>query len=421
MNAFRNALAQLDVAADAMALDATTRAVLRHPERTVEVAVPVRLDNRRVKVFRGYRVQHSNLRGPYKGGLRYHPKVDANEVKALALWMTMKCAVVGIPMGGGKGGIKVDPKRLSAAELERLTRGFTRAMRDVFGPERDVPAPDVNTNPTIMGWIMDEYGKLVGAPTPAVVTGKPLELGGSAGREAATGQGAFYVLAELAQQLKLTPAETTVVVQGFGNVGYHIARLLHAAGYRIVGLSDSGGGIVDRRRLGMDPAHVMATKQARGRIDGMYCVGSVCDGDNYQATSNAELLELPCDVLVPAAIENQITAENASRINAKLVLELANGPTTPEADRTLAERGVVVAPDILVNAGGVTVSYFEWLQNRTDEHWTEAQVNERLASTMRTAFRDVWQRAERYRTSLRTAAFILALERLQTALADRLR
>jgi glutamate dehydrogenase (NADP+) len=373
-----------------------------------------------VKVFTGYRVQHSNLRGPYKGGLRYHPKVDVHEVKALALWMTMKCAVVGIPMGGGKGGIKVDPKRLSAAELERLTRGFTRAMRDVFGPERDVPAPDVNTNPVIMGWIADEYGKLVGTPAPAVVTGKSLDQGGSPGREAATGQGAFYVLEELARQRGLTPPQTTVVVQGFGNVGYHIARLMHAAGYRIIGLSDSRGGIVDLRQRGMDPAHVMATKQARGTIGGMYCVGSVCDGENYRAISNQELLELPCDVLVPAALESQITAENAGRIKAKLVLELANGPTTPEADEALARRQVVVAPDILVNAGGVTVSYFEWLQNRSGERWTEAEVLERLEPTMRAAFRDVWQRAERYRTSLRTAAFVLALERLREALAVRL-
>jgi glutamate dehydrogenase (NADP+) len=251
------------------------------------------------------------------------------------------------------------------------------------------------------------------------VTGKPLAVGGSQGREAATGQGAFWVLEELAQQLKLIPKKTTVVIQGFGNVGYHMARLLHAAGYRIVGLSDSRGGIVDLRKLGMDPDHVIAQKRARGMIGNMYCIGSVCDGTNYKAVTNDKLLELPCDVLVPAALENVITDRNAGRIKAKVVLELANGPTTPEADLKLARRKVVVVPDILANAGGVTVSYFEWVQNRTGLYWTEKEVLERLAPIMRTAFGEVWQRSLRYQTTLRTAAFILALERLQAARSAR--
>src|SRR3989338_7605490 len=264
MNAFHNALRQLKTAAETMNLDTATLERLRQPERIVQVTLPVRLDNGETKIFQGYRVQHSNLRGPYKGGLRYHPKVDLNEVKALALWMTMKCAVVGIPMGGGKGGIIVDPKKLSTGELERLTRAFTRAMQNVFGPDRDVPAPDVNTTPKMMAWIMDEFSQIAGHQTPAVVTGKPIAVGGSAGREEATGQGGYYVLAELAKKMKLNPHKTTVVVQGFGNVGYHMATLLHRAGYRIIGLSDSRGGLVDMRRQGMDPATVMATKRANG-------------------------------------------------------------------------------------------------------------------------------------------------------------
>ena len=415
MNAFQNALRQLKTAAETMDLDTATLERLRQPERIVQVTLPVRLDNGETKIFQGYRVQHSNLRGPYKGGLRYHPNVDLNEVKALALWMTMKCAVVGIPMGGGKGGITVDPQKLSSAELERLTRAFTRSMKDVFGPDRDVPAPDVNTNPKIMAWIMDEYSQIVGVSTPAVVTGKPLELGGSAGREAATGQGGFYVLEELAKKLKLVPKKTTVVIQGFGNVGYRMASFMHKAGYRIIGLSDAKGGIVDLRKVGMDPEHVLHQKQERGLIGNMYCIGSVCDGTNYKGILNGKLLELPCDILIPAALENQITEKNAGRIKAKVVLELANGPTTPEADKKLAKRKIIVVPDILANAGGVTVSYFEWVQNRTGEYWTEEEVLKKLHPIMRESFNKVWERQIKYKTTLRTAAFILALERLQAA------
>lgn len=419
MHAFQNALSQLATAATLMKLDSATNEVLKNPDRVVEVSLPVRMDDGTLRVFRGYRVQHSNLRGPYKGGLRYHPKVDLNEVKALAFWMSMKCAVVGIPMGGGKGGITVDPKKLSSAELERLTRAFTRAMKDVFGPDRDVPAPDVNTNPTIMGWIMDEYSQLVGAPSPAVVTGKPLSLGGSLGREEATGQGGFYVLDELAKRLHLQPKKTTVVVQGFGNVGYHFAKLAHQAGYRIIGLSDSHGGIVDIRKTGMDPDHVMAQKKSKGVIGGMYCVGTVCDGEHYKAVTNEKLLETPCDILVPAALENVLTGKNAGRVKAKVILELANGPTTPEADAKFARRNIVVAPDILANAGGVTVSYFEWIQNRTGDRWSAHQVATQLETVMRDAFRDVWLQKEKHTTTMRTGAFIAALTRLAAARAAR--
>lgn len=416
MNPFQNALRQLKVAADTMSLDSTTLEILKNPDRIVEVSLPIRMDDGTLKVFTGYRVQHSNARGPYKGGLRYHTKVDLNELNALAIWMTMKCAVVGIPMGGAKGGITVDPKKLSAAELERLTRSFARAMKDVFGPDRDVPAPDVNTTPKIMAWIMDEYSKIVGQPTPAVITGKPIAVGGSAGRESATGQGAYYIMEELAKKLKIQPRKTTVVIQGFGNVGYHMANLMHAAGYRIIGLSDSKGGIVDLRRHGMDPKNVMAQKRSRGMIGNMYCIGSVCDGTNYKAVANEKLLEIPCDILIPAALEHQITGKNAGRLKAKVVLELANGPTTPEADEKLKRRKIVVVPDILANAGGVTVSYFEWVQNKQGLYWSEAEVLKELEPIMRLSFDAIWERHLKYKTTLRVAAFILALERLQAAI-----
>ncbi|KKU48630.1 glutamate dehydrogenase [Candidatus Uhrbacteria bacterium RIFCSPHIGHO2_12_FULL_46_13] len=420
MNAFQNALKQLKAAADTMPLDSTTLEILKNPDRIVEVSLPVRMDNGALKIFTGYRVQYSNARGPYKGGLRYHIKVDLNELKALALWMTMKCAVVGIPMGGAKGGITVDPKKLSAGELERLTRALARAMKDVFGPDRDVPAPDVNTTPKIMAWIMDEYSKIAGQSTPAVITGKPIAIGGSAGREAATGQGAYYVIEELAKKLKMQPKKTAVVIQGFGNVGYHMANLMHTAGYRVIGLSDSRGGIVDLRKIGMDPKNVMAQKKSRGMIGEMYCIGSVCDGTNYKAVSNEKLLETPCDILIPAALEHQITNKNVSRIKAKIVLELANGPTTPEADEKLRRRKIVVVPDILANAGGVTVSYFEWVQNKQGLYWTEAEVLQKLEPIMRQSFDAIWDRHLKYKTTLRVAAFILALERLQNSIKARL-
>jgi glutamate dehydrogenase (NADP+) len=409
MNAFQNALQQLKTAADVMKLDPATLETMKHPDRIVEVSLPMTMDNGAAKVFIGYRVEHSNLRGPYKGGLRYHPQVDLHEVKALALWMTMKCAVVGIPMGGGKGGITVDPKKLSQSELERLTRAFTRAMKNVFGPDKDVPAPDVNTTPKMMAWIMDEYSQLVGQRTPAVVTGKPLELGGSAGREAATGQGGYYILDALAKKLKLIPGKTTVIVQGFGNVGYHMASLCHKAGYHIIGLSDSKSGIIDTSRAGFDPKKVLTVKQQHGAI------GVLVDGKQVKTVTNEKLLEYPCDILIPAALENVINGKNAGRIKARVIIEMANGPTTPEADVKLARKKIIVVPDILANAGGVTVSYFEWTQNKTGFYWSEAEVLSKLKPIMDESFAAVWERSERYHTTLRTAAFILALERLQAA------
>lgn len=413
---FASALAQLERAARFMKIPNGILAQLRVPQRTIDVAIPVVMDDGRTQIFEGYRVQYNNARGPYKGGIRYHPEANMDEVKALAFWMAMKCAVVNIPFGGGKGGVTVDPKKLSAGELERLTRGYTRRLSDIIGPQLDVPAPDVYTNAQVMAWIVDEYAKCVGHPEPAVVTGKPIEQGGSLGRDTATGDGGFIVLQEFMEKMQRTSKGTRVAIQGVGNVGYSLALRLFDAGYTIIGLADSKGGIVDKRGLGMDPRNVMKTKEEQGFISGCYCVGSVCDCENYVHVSNAEFLELPCDVLVPAALENQLTAVNASRIKAGIILELANGPTTPEADVLFRERNIVVIPDILANAGGVAVSYFEWLQNMQKEKWTIDEVRKKLATTMLGAFGDVWVTHEQHKTDLRTAAFIVALERMTKAM-----
>lgn len=413
MNPFENAQAQLHKAAAVMKLAPDILELLSHPDRVIEVAVPVKMDDGSLKVFDGYRVQYNKARGPYKGGLRFHSQTDINEVKALAFWMSIKCAVVDIPFGGAKGGITVDPKKLSAGELERLTRSFTRAIAPFIGPQIDVPAPDVNTNPKIMDWLVDEYGRLQGKVVPAVVTGKSIEQGGSLGRTAATGQGGFYILREVAKKLKLKPSETTVAIQGFGNVGYHMAKLVQQAGYKLIAISDSHGAMFDKRGLGMDPDNIMKTKQERGLVGGCYCVGSVCDCENYTEISNEALLELKVDVLIPAALESVITEKNAGKVKAKVILELANGPTTPEADVILQKKGVMVVPDVLANAGGVTVSYFEWLQNIQNYNWTEQMVLEKLEPIMVKSFNTVYAAGEKYGVDLRMAAYTVALDRIQ--------
>lgn len=401
MSTFTHAMEQLDRACDLLDTPLTHREVLRHPQRVVEVSFAVQMDDGTTRVFTGYRVQSNNLRGPYKGGIRYHAQTDVDEVKALAFWMAIKCAVVHVPFGGGKGGVTVDPKTLSAGEKERLTRAFTRAIADVIGPHKDIPAPDVNTTPEIMGWIADEYGKIVGAPSPAVVTGKPIALGGSEGRGTATGQGGFYILEAARVQLQLVNNMPTVVIQGFGNAGQSIAHLVHQNGYKIVGISDSRGGIVSEH--GIDPVALLAHKQQTGSVLGF---PGTCD------ISQAELLTLPCDILIPSALENQITQENAKNIQAKIILELANGPTTPEADVMLHAAGVLVIPDVLANAGGVATSYFEWKQNIDGEHWSEEVVFSKLKALMQEAFRSVWSAREEFHTDLRAAAFILAIRRI---------
>lgn len=412
---FRFALLQLARASELLALPQDLQQALRVPDRVIRAAIPVRMDTGSLRVFTGIRVQYSNARGPYKGGIRFHPQVTEDEVTALALLMTLKCAVVDIPFGGGKAGVIVDPKRLSKGELERLSRGFVRAFAPILGPTVDVPAPDVYTNPQIMAWMVGEYGKIVGRSSPAAFTGKPIEIGGSAAREFSTGQGGLYVIQELVRKLQLHPTRATVAVQGFGNVGYHLAELLYDAGFRIVALSDSRGGILSKNGDSMDPRNVLKTKEERGFIAGVYCVGSVCDGKNFKAITNQQLLELPVDLLIPAALEGVITGAIARRAKAKAIVEMANGPTTPEADAILFRRRIPVVPDILANAGGVTGSYFEWLQNMRRVHWSERAVLARLKPLMVRAFQSVWVAARNYRVDLRTGATVLALQRVVDA------
>ena len=365
--------------------------------------------------FTGYRVRHDDTRGPAKGGIRYHPSVNLAEVKALALWMACKCAVVGIPFGGGKGGIIVNPKELSRLELERLSRGFIRKIADFIGPETDVPAPDVYTNAMIMGWMMDEYSIIRRQRTPAVITGKPIPLGGSVGREDATGRGAYYCSKELEKRRAWNPPETRIAIQGFGNAGQHLARLLAEDGYPIVAVSDSKGGIY--RPDGFDiPSPIFAKNETR-RLRAVYCHGSVCEMVEADTISNADLLELDVDVLIPAALENQITTRNAERIRAPVVLEVANGPTTSKADEILATKETLVVPDILANAGGVTVSYFEWVQNHSGEYWTQDVVQRKLQEIMAAAFNTVFELKESQKVDMRTAAYAHALGRLGEAVA----
>lgn len=388
--------------------------ILRHPAATLTATLPVRMDDGTLRHFPAYRCRYNDLLGPTKGGIRFHPDVSLAEVQALALWMTLKCAVMGLPYGGGKGGVAVDAKTLSPRELERLSRQYIRAMADFIGPDVDIPAPDVYTNPRIMGWMADEYRTIARRHAPAVITGKPLELGGSLGRDEATGRGAFLVIQALARRRSSTPDRTRVAVQGFGNAGYHVARLLQEAGYRVVALSDSQGGI--QSDDGFDVDGLFRQKQATRRLDGVYCEGSVCHEVAHRHISNGELLELDVDLLVPAALEDQITTANVDRIRAPIIVEVANGPIAGEVDDRLHARGVVVVPDVLANAGGVTVSWFEWVQNRQGLTWTLDEVHHRLAETMTRAFDATWATAEAEGLSLRSAAYAVALRRLGGAL-----
>ncbi len=418
-NPWQRAQAQLKSAASHIELDPLTLLRLENPDRIVEVSLPMKMDDGSVQSFEGFRVQHNNARGPYKGGLRYHPKVDMDEVKALSFWMTMKNAIVDVPFGGGKGGIAVDPKKLSAAELERLTREFARKLAPVIGPEIDVPAPDVNTNGTIMGWIRDEYEKEVGKDSPAVITGKSLKDGGSEGRTEATGQGGRYALDAFMRLRERSPRGMTVAIQGFGNVGSYLARYLQESGFTIVALSDSKGGIYVPNGI-TDLGAIEQCKEKSGKVAGCYCVGSVCDISNMEQMggkdiSPEDVLTLPVDVVVPAALENAITEKNAGDIKASIVLEMANGPTTREADEILREKDVMVIPDVLANAGGVAVSYFEWYQNMHNEKWTKADVFSKLKEKMDSASEEVDEASKKYKVSLRDAAYIVALERLAKA------
>lgn len=404
-NAFEEAQQQLRRALAVYAVSDDLRARLAHPEREITVAIPVVMDDGSTRVFEGYRVQYSSLRGPYKGGIRFHHDANIAEVKALAFWMTMKCAVANIPMGGGKGGVTVDPKTLSKGELERLTREFVRRLFPVLGPHQDVPGPDLGTN-ALMGVIADEYSKIAGKPTPAVATGKPLDEGGSEGRAAATGAGGMYTLMALLPHLtKKKPKDMRVAIQGFGNVGSFLARHLAAEGFTIVALSDSKGGVYGEKWL--DPVEVERYKKEHGTLKGL---------PNAKYITNEKLLELPVDIVVPAALENAITKRNAPRIRASIVLEMANGPTSTEADDILFRKGVPVIPDILANSGGVVVSTYEWEQNLKGEHWSEKDVLDKLRKLLERESKNVYDCSKKLKTDLRRAAFALALERLEKAL-----
>ena len=403
-NPFENAMQQLKRATAVQSFPESFMVQLAQPQREVRISIPVLMDSGSMRAFEGYRVQYNNARGPYKGGIRYHQDTDISEVKALAFWMALKCAVANIPMGGGKGGITVDPKQLSKGELERLSRGWARGMADVLGPKKDVPAPDVNTTPEIMGWMVDEFEKVTGDATHATFTGKPLDKGGSEGRGAATGLGGYYVFDVLRSKYGV-PDGATVAIQGFGNVGGNAAEIFASHGYRIIAVSDFKGGIV--KEEGLDLKAVTEWKKTNGTLAGF---------SGSRTITNMELLELPCDVLVPAALENQITADNAGKVQAKFILELANGPTTPEADEILYAKNIAVVPDILANSGGVTVSTFEWEQNLKKEHWTETDVNAKLKEIMDREAMVIYDKSVAAKTDLRRAAFIVALERLSKAM-----
>ncbi|MGB7056793.1 MAG: Glu/Leu/Phe/Val dehydrogenase [Geitlerinemataceae cyanobacterium] len=411
---FSDATQRLDTALKYVSISEDAIERLKFPKASLRVSIPVRMDNGELRIFQGYRVRHDDTRGPTKGGVRYHPNVSLDEVQSLAFWMTFKCAVVGIPFGGAKGGITLNPKELSRLELERLTRGYIDAIADFIGPDVDIPAPDVYTNPTIMGWMMDQYSIIRRQLSPAVVTGKPIALGGSQGRDTATAMGAFYAIQTMMSKFDRTPPNTTVAIQGFGNAGSIIAELLFNAGYQVVAVSDSQGGIY--RSTGLDIPSIRHYRESNKGIKAVYCEGSVCSIVEHKNLTNAELLALDVDILIPAALENQITEKNAKDVKARWIFEVANGPITSAADQILEERGIIVFPDILVNAGGVTVSYFEWVQNRTGLYWTLEEVNDRLKAKTVEATEAIWQTSQERSISPRTAAYVRALQRLGESL-----
>ena len=408
LNPFRIAMQQFDTAAQKLKLANGMREVLRSPRRALSLHLPIKMDDGTIKVFEGFRVQHNNSRGPCKGGIRYHPNVSFDEVQALASWMTWKCATVNIPFGGAKGGIICDPKNLSHTELERLTRRYAYEISDFIGPDRDIPAPDVYTDAQVMAWIMDTYSMTRGHTVPGVVTGKPTFLGGSLGRHEATARGCVYVIRCACEVMKINHKRATAAIQGFGNAGSIAAELLHKIGMKVIAVSDSKGGIFNSK--GLDIPKVVAHKNK---------TGSVAKFPGSKTISSGDVLELKCDVLVPAALENQITLTNAHKIKARIVAEAANGPTTPGADRILYENGVLVIPDILANAGGVTVSYFEWVQDLQELFWDVEEVNRKLEKIMGQAFNDVHNSSKQYKVDMRTGAYILAIDRVVKATESR--
>lgn len=403
---FDNYLQIINEAAKIITLSPAVLQSLQVPNNILEKDITISTG----KTFKAYRVQFNNARGPYKGGIRFHPEADIEEVKALAALMAIKCAVVNIPLGGGKGGVQCNPKELSESEIQEISRGWVQAMADYIGPDKDIPAPDVYTNPQIMGYMMDEFEKIQKRNAPGVITGKPLELGGSKGRDTATAQGGVFLLEDYIEQLGKTPTETTVSVQGFGNAGFHAARILHALGYKIIAVSDSSAGLYNEE--GLDPMRLYDLKKK-------YKTFAFIPLEELGSTTfltNEQVLEITCDVLIPAALDRQIHAENADKIQAKIILELANGPTTPEADAILESKGIVVIPDVLANAGGVTVSYFEWVQNIQNYYWDAEEVHQKLQRQIIHSFHDILRFAKEHSVSLRKAAFVLAIQRISKAM-----
>ncbi len=415
-NPFTNATKQLENAAELLNLNKNILEILKNPKGVLEVSIPVEMDSGETKVFKGYRSQYNDALGPFKGGIRFHPKVNLSEVKALSAWMTWKCAVVGLPLGGGKGGVVVDPKKLSVKEIEKLSRGYIQAMKDFIGPEKDILAPDVYTTPQIMAWMMDEFSRMKGYNISGVVTGKPIEVGGARGRKFSTAQGGIYVLEKAVKRLKMNSEKTIVAIQGFGNAGSFVAKILSALGYNIVAVSDSHGGVVvDQeseirnqkfKNNGLNIKNIIKFKKETGSVVGF---------PNTKTITNEQLLKLDVDILIPAALENVITEKNASRIKAKLIVELANGPIIPEADIILEKKGIIVVPDILANAGGVIVSYFEWVQNLQNYYWTEKENISKLKTIIEKSFDKIWAKKECSNISMRLAAYMVAVERVAKA------
>ena len=414
---FEEASQRLEEALKYAAISPDTIERMKLPKSSLKVSIPVRMDNGDLRIFPGYRVRYDDTRGPTKGGIRFHPNVSIDEVQSLAYWMTFKCAVLNLPYGGAKGGITVNPKELSRFELERLSRGYINAIADFIGPDVDIPAPDVYTNAMIMGWMMDQYSIIKRQYTPAVITGKPLTMGGSLGRETATAMGAFFVMETTLPKLNwsLSPGSTRIAIQGFGNAGAILAELLFKAGYKIVAVSDSKCAIY--KKEGLDIPSVRRYKDSTRTLKAVYCEGSICNIVEHETLTNEELLTLDVDLLIPSALENQITKSNAKDIKAKAIFEVANGPTTPEADDILQAKGVPVFPDILVNAGGVTVSYFEWVQNRQGYYWTLDEVNQRLKQKMVEETERICAIALAKKISYRTAAYVHALNRISEAVS----
>jgi glutamate dehydrogenase (NAD(P)+) len=409
INPFEVALKQLDEAAKLIKLDKGLHQVLASPKRVLTVSLPVKMDKGEIRVFTGYRSQHNDARGPYKGGIRYHPQVTIDEVKALSMWMTWKCAVADIPYGGGKGGIICNPKEMSDGELERMTRRYAYAIADIIGPHTDIPAPDVYTGGKEMAWIMDTYSALKGNfVQPEIITGKPIAIGGSLGRNEATGRGLGFTVREAAKKLKINMKTATVAVEGFGNAGQFASQFVEEQGAKVIAASDSRGGVYNK--TGMEVAALRKHKERTGSVAGF---------PGAKSMSNEELLETECTILIPAALENQITGKNAGKVKAKIMAEAANGPTTPEADDILYRNKIMIIPDILANGGGVTVSYFEWLQNLRRDYWTEAEVNERLDRNITKAFLDVYDTHEKYSVNMRKASTVLAVNRVVEAVKIR--